>query len=431
MNFNGSFTGEEDPYSLDNILKSLSPKNMSADPSVANKPPGVTPAAPSTPPPTDKGPGVGTYVSQALAGLGDAITGAYGTNKTNFTQAAVAAPDEALKREQVRQAIEEKKKSTSEADALKLRMKDPLSAESRAAQSQAQKLGLFTGRDLGNLSYEQLNPLLDNQIKVAGIEEKKRESDENRGARKDQNELMMSYRDEVREQNRTHQNDMEDERKKRHDEEMAYKKQVNDEKDIQKFGDKVAGFSQAVTTLGDIENKMGFSLDKVDPEALNKGMVKVQAPDGKKVKVDLPGVSVPLLGRVSAYSSEAKGLQQDMDKLFNTELKDRSGAAVTTNELERLRKEWGQGKYQTEEDMVRAAVNYKRALHDALKAQEARFRGDVVSGYKGRGGLTSDYLGPVMTADGGQAQTVRQNGKVYQWDPTQKKYIEASKVGGL
>lgn len=69
----------------------------------------------------------------------------------------------------------------------------------------------------------------------------------------------------------------------------------------------------------------------------------------------LPDLAVP---------PEARAARQAVSKLFNITLKDRSGAAVTYQELERLKKEFGQGVFKTPEQLMNA-ISKAREIVDA------------------------------------------------------------------
>jgi hypothetical protein len=66
----------------------------------------------------------------------------------------------------------------------------------------------------------------------------------------------------------------------------------------------------------------------------------------------LPDVAVP---------EDIRAGRQAFQKLFNIEIKSRSGSAVTSNELERLKSEFGSGAFKTP-DQLRGAVNQARNI---------------------------------------------------------------------
>jgi hypothetical protein len=144
----------------------------------------------------------------------------------------------------------------------------------------------------------------------------------------------------------------------------------------EKLSGKLQNAGEVNSALTSVEKKLGFNLDDYQEGA----------------PVDLPGMSVPGLGRISAYDSKARGLQNSVARVFNAELKDRSGAAVTSNELERLKIEFGEGKFNTEEEMVAALKEYKSAFRELVKNIEAGFVPEAISTIEGRGGFSSKSI---------------------------------------
>ena len=160
-------------------------------------------------------------------------------------------------------------------------------------------------------------------------------------------------------------------------------------KETERLADTLSGgqkIASSINVIDDMFGKImpGMSLDKL--QVVNGKLLN----DGKEV--DLPGVSIPGLGRVSAHSSDARMLNSQMAAIFNTELKDRSGTAVTDNELDRIKTEFASGKYNTEAEMIQALKNYKARAVFLLKNREAAYDPEAVAEYKSRGGKTSDDL---------------------------------------
>lgn len=162
------------------------------------------------------------------------------------------------------------------------------------------------------------------------------------------------------------------------------------DKYVERLGGKVGTFQEAMGRVGAIEDKLGFDLYNYD-----KNKEKVGGKD-----IDLPGVSIPGIGRVSAYSQDAKELQSAVSGVFNTILKDRSGAVITSNELERLKEEFGRGKYNTEPEMIKALQRYKKEVARLWKDREASYSPEVVDEYGERGGQVSRNFQP--TSDSNQ-----------------------------
>lgn len=101
--------------------------------------------------------------------------------------------------------------------------------------------------------------------------------------------------------------------------------------------------------------------------------------------VDLPGVSVPGIGRVE-IGEEAANLRSAMQNILNQEIKDLSGAAVSNTEMKRIQKGFAQGSFNTEEQMIKAMQDYKKAVATALKNAKAGFVPEAVNRFTERGG---------------------------------------------
>lgn len=99
------------------------------------------------------------------------------------------------------------------------------------------------------------------------------------------------------------------------------------------------------------------------------------------VKAYLPDNMVP---------KEAALARQDIAKLFNITLKDRSGAAVTNQEMERLKQEFGKGLFRTPEQLI-------AAIGKAKKIVEAHYKG-IAAGF---GKPTLDAYNENISAIGG------------------------------
>ena len=240
------------------------------------------------------------------------------------------------------------------------RERDPNSFESKTAQSLAKSMG-FKG-DTSSLTAEQFkgfSPALEKQYEITQRSLDRKELANARA------ELLKGKANET----------------------LARQQ----EQDMMKLSKDVTGAQDAVRALDEVEKTLGFKLDDAQ---VKRGELYV----GDKKK-DLPGVSVPLIGRVSAYSDAARDLQSAAATVFNTVLKDRSGAAVTSPELERLKVEFGQGKYNSEPELIGALQRYKRGVKQELANREAAYRPDVVAKYAEQGGRTSSTVsGPSNVA---------------------------------
>ena len=138
-------------------------------------------------------------------------------------------------------------------------------------------------------------------------------------------------------------------------------KQLND---LQK---KFGKYDETDSAIQGVEELLGFNLADYDPATASVGGVKVNA----------PGVSVPILGRINEQSPEARRFNASVQALLNITLKERSGAAVTQQELKRLYGELraGRGDLTTEQTFI-------STLKDFSKRLEANQR-KVLGGVKG------------------------------------------------
>lgn len=176
---------------------------------------------------------------------------------------------------------------------------------------------------------------------------------------------------------------------------------------VENFGKVSENNAQAYSALTQIDDALAESgIQGIDNLKVDGNSIK----DSSGKSVDLPGISVPLLGRVTAHNSNAQTLESTMSKVFNVELKDRSGSAVTSPELDRLKIEFGQGKFNTEAQMVSALQRYKKAAAAALRNAEARYEKPIVEEAKYRGMVTSDSFAPKNS----QPETKTVNGSTYQ-----------------
>ncbi len=151
------------------------------------------------------------------------------------------------------------------------------------------------------------------------------------------------------------------------------------DKKTQKLQADLQSSQNVATTVDSIEQELGFNLDDIDSTGKIKGK-----------SIDIPGVSIPGIGRTTFYSTGARDLDSTMSKLFNVELKNRSGVAVTPPELQNLKKEFNEGKFNTEEEKLKAMKRFKEGLKKAFANIEAGYPKEVVSEYQDRGGYTSD-----------------------------------------
>lgn len=127
-------------------------------------------------------------------------------------------------------------------------------------------------------------------------------------------------------------------------------------------------------------------------EHLNRVLSKYGATleDFDAKKINLPGISLPFVGRVGAGEKYGE-LRSAVSAILSQELYDRSGKAVTEQELERMKEDFNMGKFNTEEQLVNAARRFKVIENKLKNNVVASFHPDVVSTFKGRGGEVPEY----------------------------------------
>lgn len=111
---------------------------------------------------------------------------------------------------------------------------------------------------------------------------------------------------------------------------------------------------------------------------------------------DIPGYGVFDSLRPDILSGDkGRELRQAIFQLFNIELKDRSGAAVVDSELNRLKREYGQGRMGTEESLRTGLRQYLNRLQEVARNVEAGYPANVKNSYKEGGGR--DILDSINT----------------------------------
>ena len=98
---------------------------------------------------------------------------------------------------------------------------------------------------------------------------------------------------------------------------------------------------------------------------------------GEKTTSDLPDIFKGTEGRKN---------RAVLQKLFNIVLKDRSGAAVTEPELDRLKEEFSSGLFKTDQDYINAFKIYKRILNNTISQAKAAYDPRAFDRWVGQGG---------------------------------------------
>lgn len=164
------------------------------------------------------------------------------------------------------------------------------------------------------------------------------------------------------------------------------------EKAIQNLGADQIPFQKLFLSLDNIQKTIAAGPNDPNAQPYTKFGKDFKIENYDNSPVNLPGTNVPGVGRVSFYSPEARSLNSQIATVFNAELKDRSGAAVTNSELERLKTEFANGKFDTEEGLLKALKDYKVAATNLLQSTEAKYDPKIIKAYQQRGGFTSADL---------------------------------------
>lgn len=101
---------------------------------------------------------------------------------------------------------------------------------------------------------------------------------------------------------------------------------------------------------------------------------------------DVPGYGATGMNPEFMLTRPGKDMRQAASQLFNIELRNRSGAAVTDPELNRLKQEFGQGNFATDESLITGINQYITRLKEVARNIDAGVDGGVRSEYVNRGG---------------------------------------------
>lgn len=105
-----------------------------------------------------------------------------------------------------------------------------------------------------------------------------------------------------------------------------------------------------------------------------------------------PEGDAPGYGRVAGalpdtlVSQKGEDLRQGVQAVFNIELKDRSGAAVSDQELNRLKREFGEGSWKTPDQLRKGLAQYEARLKEVMRNIDAGEDPAVREEYVKRGG---------------------------------------------
>lgn len=189
---------------------------------------------------------------------------------------------------------------------------------------------------------------------------------------------------------------------------VATRSKVGAQKDL---SDKLKPTQDVVISLDMVERDMGISFDDY--------LAKLELyKAGKGPEPDAPGFN--FFGRKAIPFSDSKNLQAAVQEFANQKLKMMSGAAVSDQEAVRALQALASGKWNTEEQLIRALQRTKSSMVQGMQNIEGRLPDsyrDVLQEYEANGGMTSNRypqyrkapIGVMMVSPSGKEGTVPAN----------------------
>lgn len=155
---------------------------------------------------------------------------------------------------------------------------------------------------------------------------------------------------------------------------------VIDAKTGKKIGDAPARPRDEEAVHSKQVTQLSKGLEQANLPATNATLVSAEA------ALKVPGMAEYITGPKSAFpdravSAEVRSGRQAIKRLFNTELKNRSGAAVTNQELERLKDEFGQGFFKTDDQLSGAVTRAREIINAHFRGVAAGFPKEVLETY--------------------------------------------------
>lgn len=142
----------------------------------------------------------------------------------------------------------------------------------------------------------------------------------------------------------------------------------------------------------DLEDRVGKYEKRLSDEGLKREVSALQA-----VERSIPATGdVPGYGTVVSHlpdimvTQEGEDLRRQMSALFNLTLAERSGAAVTDQELARMRKEFGEGKWKSDDAIRKGLKEYRDRLNFVIRQTMAAYPQDVRDKFTSQGGFDYD-----------------------------------------
>jgi len=247
-------------------------------------------------------------------------------------------------------------------------------------------LGKFTTENLGGTIQTQRTNPITGQVEIANVQERTQSPDS-----------LASQAITVRGQNMTDARARDLAALK--SQELNQTKQLAaDAKNLDRVDKKVTAFAT--------------QLDKTNVPQFESLLSDIEADIGKFK--DIPGYG-GIMGNLPTFlqTEEGRALRQKIATLRNLTLKDRSGAAVTNQELTRLLEELGTGMLKTDADLKRGLSGVRKNLDAVKQNVVAGVDDDTLNEYQQRGGMPLKRGAQTSSAKQPLQLGMRRNGFIY------------------
>jgi hypothetical protein len=293
---------------------------------------------------------LGRATAQIGAGLGGAISKTEAAKPVgeDIYRQMIASSDKYVSDLEKKKALE-----------IEERRMDPRSAESMAARAIIADLGIKVPETANAAFLEKQFPAISTLMARRELiaSQKAREEE-----RKEERMALREQREEERAEKRS-------ERQKERLEKQV--ERFGSNKELQEQRAALTQMEAAETKIGEMINDPSFSLDTYKK---------------KEFKADIPGVSLPFIGRTKFYDTDARELDTSFQTILNQAIKSFAGKAVTKNELERIKTQYEGGKFANERDFLQAFADVKKAIRRGISTGEKAYTKEALEEYENRGG---------------------------------------------
>lgn len=159
------------------------------------------------------------------------------------------------------------------------------------------------------------------------------------------------------------------------------------ENDLRRQEREAAAADRKAKDLDTKVNHFSATLEKTGVPAFQSTLDDIKAVLTKFDGQDVPGLGATGMIPGFLLSDEGKDVRQKIATLRNIVLKDRSGAAVTDQEMRRLLEELGTGVFTTDEQFRNAVNNIEKRFNAVKSNAVAGVDDDVLRTYSERGGI--------------------------------------------